>query len=231
VLTTASGNCGSYYYPADTASSGYNTYVGPDIFNPVSGWSQTLTVTDPGHWDVRANMPKGNTSVVGYPSDSQGASGDGKEQAIGAYTTIKSTFAEDMQATADTDAEAAYDIWTGAGDETMIQFDLSTLRPGCTPGVDPVRDTVSFAEPGTGTSQAWDFCEYGKERIWQLHGANEQSGSVDILAMLTWEQNHGYLPANATLGLVGFGFEICSTGGVPEDFRVTDFSLTALPNP
>jgi hypothetical protein len=113
----------------------------------------------------------------------------------------------------------------------MIQFDFSALRPGCTPGVDPVLDTVSFAEPGTGTSQPWDFCEYGKERIWQLHGANEQSGSVDILAMLTWERNHGYLPANATLGLVGFGFEICSTGGVPEDFQVTDFSLTALPNP
>jgi hypothetical protein len=55
-------------------------------------------------------------------------------------------------------------------------------------------------------------------------------GSVDILAMLTWLMDHGYLPQGSVLdnGL-GYGFEICSTGGVAEDLEVTSFSITTSP--
>jgi hypothetical protein len=206
--------------------------VGQDVFNPITGWHQTLYANNPGDWQVVANMPSGNTAVVSYPSVGQNSSGSGTDQAITAYTQITSTFTENMHATADTNAEAAYDVWTANGEETMIQFDFSALRPRCSAGAgDPVLATVAFIEPGTTTSQAWDFCEYGTERIWQLHGGSEQSGAVDILAMLMWEINHGYLPTNAQLGLTGFGFEICSTGGASETFTVSRFSLTALPNP
>jgi hypothetical protein len=242
VTSIASGQCGPYSYPADTASSGYNTYVGQDVFNPITGWHQTLTVTDPGNWQVTANLPAGNTSVVSYPSIGQNSSGDGKNQAISAYTTIKSSFAETTNPRMSdlnnlTDAEAAYDVWTAAGDETMIQFDFSPSRPRCSLDAgDPVTATVPFTEPGTSTSQEWDFCEYGLERIWQLSTrdgqmGSEQSGSVDIKAMLTWEIKNGYLSSTAQLGLVGFGVEFCSTGGVDETFQVSKFSLTALPNP
>jgi hypothetical protein len=181
---------------------------------------------------VTANIPKGNTSVVSYPSTGQNSSGDGTVQEITKYTTITSTFAENMNANRATDVEAAYDIWTAAGVESMIQFDFSPLRPRCSAGAgDPVLATVAFPEPGRGISQLWDFCKYGTERIWQLHRANEQSGAVDIRRMLVWEINHGYLPARSALGLVGFGFEICSTGGRSETLQVSRFSLTALPNP
>jgi hypothetical protein len=63
--------------------------------------------------------------------------------------------------------------------------------------------------------------------IWKLTGGNEQSGTVDILAMLNWLVSHGYLPTDSTLGLVGYGWEICSTGGQNETFQVSNFSLTA----
>jgi hypothetical protein len=38
VTSDAMGQCGPYSYPANTASSGYNTYVGQDVFNRISGW-------------------------------------------------------------------------------------------------------------------------------------------------------------------------------------------------
>lgn len=232
ITSAAMGQCGPYGYPADTASSGYNTYVGQDVWNRISGWQQTLHSTDPGNWYVTANMPAGNTAVVSYPSTSQGASGDGIAQRISSYTTITSSFAENMNATSVTDAEAAYDIWTATGTEIMIQHDFSALRPRCAASYgDPVLATVGFAEPGTGTVQRWSFCQYGSERIWEFADGNEQSGSVNILAMLTWLMNHGYLPHDSKLGLVGYGFEICSTGGVDENFSVRNFSLTARPNP
>src|SRR5215469_8130965 len=215
VTSKAMGQCGPYAYPANTASSGYNTYVGQDVWHPIPGWSQTLHATDPGNWHVTANMPAGNTAVVSYPSNGQGSSGNGTAPRISSYSSLTSTFAEDMHSGSGTDAEAAYDIWTVAGDEIMIQHDFSALRPRCSAAAgDPVLATVGFAEPGTGTIQDWKFCEYGSERIWQFAG-NEQSGSVDIRAMLTWVMNKGYLPKNSELGLVGYGFEICSTGGHP----------------
>jgi len=38
---------------------------------------------------------------------------------------------------------------------------------------------------------------------------------------------HGYYPAGSGVSQIDAGFEICSTGGVPENFRVSRFTLTA----
>ena len=51
-------------------------------------------------------------------------------------------------------------------------------------------------------------------------------GSVDIHAMLTWLLTNGYLPSDSTLTQLEYGFEIASTGGVNEQFQVTEWSLT-----
>ena len=74
--------------------------------------------------------------------------------------------------------------------------------------------------------QHWNLCEYGSELIWQLAGSSEQSGSVDILAMLTWLASHGYLPQRSGLTDISYGFEICSTGGRPETFTLSHFSIS-----
>ncbi len=222
--SAANGNCGPYDYSQNTASSGYNTYVGNDVWNPIRGWHQKLYANNPGDWYVTANMPAGNTAVVSYPSTSQGSSGNGTNPAISTYSTLTSSFSENMDATSQTDAEAAYDIWTAAGDEIMIQNDFSLLRPRC----GTILATVGFTEPGTSTVQDWDFCKYGSERIWQFHTGSEHSGSVDIRAMLTWLMNNGYLPQGSQLSLVGYGFEICSTGSQNENFQVSRYSLTAV---
>jgi len=39
--------------------------------------------------------------------------------------------------------------------------------------------------------------------------------------------SHGYLPSGTGLYLVGYGWEICSTGGQNETFHVNNFSITA----
>jgi hypothetical protein len=227
--TKANGNCGPFSYSKNTASSGYNTYVGNNVWNPIRGWKQKLHANDPGDWYVTANIPAGNTAVVSYPSNNQGSSGNGTSPAISSFSRLTSSFSENMNATSQTNAEAAYDVWTAAGTEIMIQHDFSPLRPRCSADAgDPVQATVGFTEPGTSTTQDWDFCQYGGERIWQFHSGSEQSGSVDIGAMLTWLMDHGHLPHDSKLGLVGYGFEICSTGGRDEDFQVSRYSLTAI---
>jgi hypothetical protein len=56
---------------------------------------------------------------------------------------------------------------------------------------------------------------------------SEHSGVVRILPMLRWLVNHHYLPAHTGLWLIGYGWEICSTGGRQETFEVSAFTLRA----
>jgi hypothetical protein len=51
------------------------------------------------------------------------------------------------------------------------------------------------------------------------------SGTVNLRAMLDHLISEGRVPANSTLGQIGYGVEVVSTNGAPGTFRFTDFSL------
>jgi hypothetical protein len=76
---------------------------------------------------------------------------------------------------------------------TMIQTDFigDSLRPRC--GIDgDVIATVPFGGSNGVPVQNWNPCQFGSELIWQLPtGINDATGSVDIMAMLTWLESHG----------------------------------------
>jgi hypothetical protein len=233
----AMGRCGPYDTYRQIKGTTSSTYVGNNVWNPIFDWRQTLYATDPGNWQVTANMPAGNTAVVSYPSiGANYGQITNLPTPLTDYSSIYSSFSETMNATAETSAWAAYDIWLGPADcspagstcsshEVMIQHDfanngdcadLATATFGGSGGV-PVRD--------------WHLCQYGSQLIWKLgadeqHKESEQTGSVDILSMLMWLVDHGYLPSGTGLWLIGYGWEICSTGGEDEDFQVKSFSMT-----
>jgi hypothetical protein len=195
-----------------------------------SGMTQILTAVDPGTWNVVAKAPAGNTAVLSYPNTQQlfnnwngsGWNGGGTQTdtPISRLEQLMSTFAENMNANPRTNAEAAYDIWlssTSGPDEIMIWIDNAN------------RGTGGASQLGTATfgEQNWTLLQYhGGEVIWSLN-ASEQSGTVDILAMLRALQSRGLVSPGAAISQVDFGFEICSTGGVPEMFSVSHYALTA----
>jgi hypothetical protein len=218
MTSAAKGNCGPYKYADITQSDGTNTTVGQDVWNPISGWSQTLHATNPGDWSVTANMPKGNTAVVSFPNVGQTY----PETPLTNFSSISSSFTEDMNATSSTSAWAAYDIWLNKwGNEVMIQHDFANN------GACPAKATATFGGSGSVPAQSWELCQYGSELIWKLTGGSEQSGRVDVLAMLQWLESNGYLPKTSTLTDISYGWEICSTGGHPETFTNSGFTLTA----
>jgi hypothetical protein len=222
VTSAPKGSCGPYLYPAITHSNGQNTTVAQDVWNPISGWSQTLHATSPGNWYVTANMPAGNTAVVSYPSTGQNF----PPNKLADFSSIYSSFAENMNPVPGTSAEAAYDVWLNNWhNEVMIQHDIVN-RGAC-----PVLTTAGFGGSGGVPAQLWSLCKYGSELIWQLSGHGEQSGRVNILAMLSWLVAHTYLPKESGLTAIGYGFEICSTGGKPETFTVSRFSVSAAGRP
>ena len=232
--SAATGECGPYSDPQIEGLGSGNQdklQVGNNIWAAVSGASQTLYASSPADWHVIANMPSGNTSVVSYPSLSvdfhlENSSGTWYEPPLTNFKTMVSSVSETMNATSSTSAWAAYDIWLNNGNnEVMIQHDFAD-NGACTAVA-----TATFGGSNGVPVQPWHLCQFGSEQVWKLgvndnSKVNEQSGNVDILGMLTWMENHGDLPANSTIGLLGYGWEICSTGGKNETFQVNSFSIT-----
>jgi hypothetical protein len=225
VTAGLSGTCGPYTDPSITDADGFNT----DVANNMWGCGavqpgqpgaycgvETVTANGPADWSVTSNQKAGNTGVLSYPDVAQvfTLSSD-TDPPISAFSSVTSSFAETMNATAGTDAEAAYDIWADNGsavEEIMIWVD----NHGQTPAGN---DTKSVTIGGT-TYEFWNAGD-----TVSFVRSNEQSGTVDILAVLHWLQSNGYLSASADLGQVDFGWEICSTGGVPETFTVSGYTL------
>jgi hypothetical protein len=163
-------------------------------------------------------MPAGNTAVISFPDVGE----EYNSNALASFSSIYSSFVENMHARKGTSAEAAYDIWLNNwGNEVMIQNNIVN-RGSCS-----TRAVVSFGGSGGVPVQKWNLCTYGSEIIWQLPGRGEQSGSVDVLAMLKWLMSHRYLPSKSNLTDISYGFEICSTDGHAENFAVSKFSVTS----
>jgi hypothetical protein len=208
------------------------------VWSPPQGpWSQMLRAVGPNRWSVTANFPT-DTSVHSYPNTDQiqdWIDGTNRPAALSTWKTMTSSWSVNMSTRPETVAEAAYDLWFDDwNQEVMIQvaFTGDKLRPRCDVNGDVI-NTVTFGGTGGVPARRWNLCVFDSEMIWQpATGTNYSSGRVDVMAMLSWLENHGdgkYLPANPTLTAVSFGFEICSTGGRNQTFQVNNFSFVATP--
>ena len=227
VTSAGNGNCGPYGYRPISNSNGYTTYVANNMWACGNGscGPQTLTAYHPGNWSVMSTQASGNTAVLTYPNVQQVfTKTTDTDPAISAFTSITSDFTETMNPQAGTDAEAAYDLWlshTSGPDEIMIWVDNVGRGSG----------GAQRIGAATIAGQASTVYQYrGGEVIFSLN-RSEQSGTVDILAVLKWLQGHGLASAGAQLGQVDFGFEICSTGGKPEKFAISRYTLTSTCGP
>jgi hypothetical protein len=175
-------------------------------------------------WGVVSTMAKGNTAVLTYPNVQETFGANDEPASLANARQLVSTFAEQMPTTSGTISEAAYDIWLNNWNtEIMIWVDNQHQRFYI-----PVRGTITvggqkfsvYAYTGTSggyPSGPFDFVLQG----------NETSGTVNILGAIQWLEKHGYISANgAGINAVDFGWEICSTGGHPEDFSVSHFTIS-----
>jgi hypothetical protein len=225
VTSALAGTCGPYSDPDITDADGYNTNVANNMWGcgavqPGRRGAycgiQTLTSYGPADWSVKSVQKTGNTGVLAYPDVGQVFTlGNDTDPPISGFSSLTSSFTQTMNANSRTDAEAAYDIWLDNGkatDEIMIWVD----NHGQTPA---------------GNDKGHRVIDGTRYELWSADGttsfvrSNEQSGTVNILAVLHWLQSNGYVVRTADLGQVDFGWEICSTGGVPETFTVSRYTL------
>jgi len=252
VTTSPTGTCprGSDYTSGSTNSNGYNSYVANNCWGDPN-CQQTLSANSFGDWRVTANEPAGNGSVRTAPEAQQqfnnwcpgsktwsnftqnGCGSNEGNTPISALSQLTSTYAESTPHNSKTIAQWAWDNWldndSGYPDEVMVWVDNNGRCNSGSFGTQ-VHAPVSIA------GQEWTPHRYpnSSEFIWSLDGpggagtcAQQASGTVDLLALLKWMQANGFAAPGATLSLVDGVFEICSTGGAPETFRVSSYSVTA----
>lgn len=248
VVEKAEGNKGcpdslstsGYVYPRLPNSNGYTTYVEKDCWgNPQCQYK--LEANNPGDWQVTANEPAGNTGVRTFPDAQQltnnwcpndpgfkNCTVASTDMKISQLTKLSSTYAEVTPNDPGIIAQFAWDMWISGNtassiNEIMVWVDNHNRQSGGAPQV------------GTATidGQAWTIYRNGTELIWSLGApgefAQQTSGTVDLLAVLKATIDKGLLSAGAGVAQVNAGWEICSTGGVDKTFRVTDYSVTAVP--
>ena len=198
--------------------------VRQEVWNPdpTALKKQVTEVWSASNWQTTENAVKGNTAVNSYPdvSDTVTDSNDNPVKAS-AYASMTSTYSESMQVNADTDGEAAYDIWLGSSEADQYSHELMIWvdNHGQTPAGNPVGDPVTIAG---NTYQLWAD---SNDLISLVMTHNTPSGSVDILAIVNYLIAQGRYPADIGFNQVDFGFEVPSTGGVDSVFKVTDYSL------
>jgi len=199
----------------------------------VPGQTQALSANSPGDWKVVSSTPAGHGGSVTTFPDTGAPFGEAK---LSGFSSITSSFAETMPHNTATSAWAAFDLWfNNWNDEVMIQHDFTGRYP-CTYAA-----VAQFGGSNGVPVQTWGLCTFGSERIWTLapDGSKagdsatraESSGSVDIKAMVEWLENPSapdHIQANSTITNLSYGWEIASTGGQPETFQVSSYSLTAV---
>jgi hypothetical protein len=93
---------------------------------------------------------------------------------------------------------------------------------------------VTAAPPGSAPrpwGKAFTVYRYGSDELIFSLDQNLRSGTIDVLGVLRWLQDHGLVSAAAGIAQIDFGWEICSTGGQPEKFGVSRFTLTSKCGP
>jgi len=194
-----------------------NTSDGFDLYN--NEWNtgdhpgpQEICGNNGHDWQVTSTQRAGNTAVLTYPSVQKNY----PNKALSSFTSMTSSYAENMHAVAGTDAEAAYDIWINdLNKEVMFWVD----NHGQTPGGSKVA-TVTLG------GLTWTLWAQSGYYAFDLDH-NATSGTVDLWAGSKYLMDHGYLSASDKLWQVNFGFEVCSTAGAPETFTVSNFTLAS----
>ena len=196
-----------------------------DLFN--NEWNtsanpgpQTICGNSESKWEVTSNQRAGNTEVLTYPSVQVNYnSQDG--YALSRFSSMTSSWAEQMPSVSGLDAEAAYDIWLNdLNKEVMVWVD----NHGQTPAGSKV---AAYSVSGA----TWDlYVTSDNSYMAFVREGNADSGSVDLFTLLKDLEGRGLLSSSDILWQVNFGFEISSTGGRPTSFSVTNYSLNSTPS-
>jgi len=216
------GNCASPLFSTSDAEGTYNTdpspgpenwWVNNDAWNGSHG-PQTLYVCNQSSWYAVSNQPNNGGAVETYPDTEYDIGGRNSLSStpISGWNSITSTFSEAFPSGVG-EWDAAYDLWLNNGHtEVMIWNEWSGAQSYW-----PSKATQTLTLGGV----PYSFYDSNGLLIF-FRTTQVKSGSVDILAALTWLVSQGLIKSTDVPMQLEYGVEISDTPG-----SVT-FPLTGL---
>lgn len=187
------------------------------------GSTQTVCAASPQSWTLTGHMqPADDTGVQTYPNIKQQIDDAGKDRRISDLRTLTSTYATTNPPNDQGDWEATYDIWLSdtPNNEIMIWTTSSDQRLRNN-GATVVDSNVNIG------GQSFTYQNYRGGLPQMVLNSNAPSGTIDILGVLHYLQSIGQVSANAAIGEVDFGWELCNTAGTTLHFAVSRYALSA----
>jgi len=217
-VTTATSGQKDFPYAKITGVAS-TPWIGPNVWSGGPTYKQTLYANSPGDWYVSVSANTNFGGVAAYPN-----SGWNQGKAVDAYHSIVTSWSVSIPADSTKVAGwAGYDLWfNNWADEVMILVDITA----------PSQYNSTAVATATFGGMPWHLLVFGSERVWKpgtddQHLISRATGSLDVQPFLTWMEQHGYLPAASTWTAGSFGFEVCDTHAVTQEFRVRDFAWAA----
>ncbi|KHL11178.1 glycosyl hydrolase family 12 [Mumia flava] len=195
-----------------------------------NGWNaggynvrQKIFVCSKGNWKVRARMDnrRGDGAVKTYPNvhrDWHNWS-TGREPRLKTFTRIRAR--HQHRAPKAGIYNAAYDVWLNGvpGEhELMIWTHNRRQRPA---GSVRARNVKIGGRSWT----VWATSRRDSSYIAYVPKRNYRKGTTKVLATIRDAKRRGLLSPRVTVGQVGYGFEIVSTGGVTRTFKMDRFTM------
>lgn len=180
---------------------------------------QTIFACAPNNWYVTAtaNDSKNDGAVKTYPN----AHKDYNDAPLSSLPNITSTYVHIAPTFGNWNV--AYDIWlNGIASSGSTEVMIWTQAMG-----KQAEAVKSYPRIGTVTLSGITYNVYKDNRyiVFEMT-PYKVSGTVNLTELFTYLTKNGHIPANSTLGQIGYGVEIVSTDNKPGTFKFTKFSLT-----
>jgi len=191
---------------------------------------QTIYVCNQSSWYASSNQPDVGGQVETYPDTEYDVGGRNSmsTEPISSYNSITSTFSEDYPSAGSWDA--GYDLWTNNwSNETMIWNQYAGGQAFWYGQGTPITiDGVQYHFVDNGNCEPVRCSGAGPDNgdeLMFIMDNQEQSGSVNILAVYQWEVANGYAKSTDVPTQLEYGVEICSTSGT-ETFPMTGLTFS-----
>jgi hypothetical protein len=214
---TASGNDDMRLF------NGY--WVHDNLWNPVAGASQTLSVCSERSWKVVAsNFPDNNYEVFSYPNVHLDLPNWPNGVPLSNFTRVSSTFAGTPLEKGH--YNVSYDIWVNkvgwqcGATEVMIWTETRpvTLNPLGS-------DRGDYTAPDGSVYDVWRYNDGCMNVVSYKSRTTQRSGTMNIRALVLDGVSRSFIPANPNLAAIDYGIEYRYTAGTTQ-FTVSDFSVT-----
>jgi len=201
--------------------------VNNNVWNQVSGWSQTLYACSASNWSVVAKQPGSgnNDGVKSYPDTQYHVS-----MPVSSMTTLPSSWKVNVP--------SSVGSTSGIGEQWNSDYDL-WLADDATYGTRWATEVMIWGSWNANYKYWYDqlggeqvtidgvsYSAYHRASprgIWFIRNTPVSAGEVDIAHLLKWAVGKGWMPATSILHEIENGFELLYTNA---RFDLLDFTLT-----